>query len=165
MSSPRQLHDSAPRPQWDRDLMDRAHAVYAITRSLDGLGFGNWTHTLLSWLGNYDGLETRIPPADDPVLVVRDLLAGYLTKPKIDIGQIAVDLGKLAFLHHRAAWVNDQKGARRNWMPLQQPWLDFVTDGEAGDDLQVWYSEDPWPPAEQTRRHLLAGYVRMNGLR
>jgi hypothetical protein len=165
MSNLRYLHDNAPLPAHGRDLMDRAHAVYAITRSLDALGFGNWTHTLMTWLGNYDGLEARIPPADDPVIAVRDLLAGYMTMRKVDIGQIAVDLGQLEFLHHRAAWVNDQKSTRRNWMPLQQPWLDFVTVGEADDDLRIWWSEYAWPPGEQLRRHLLAGYVRMNGLR
>jgi hypothetical protein len=165
MSTLRQLRNSAPSPDQARDLMDRAHAVYAITRSLDGLRLGNWTHPLISWLGNYDGLEGHIPPEDDPVINVRDLLARYLTQGRIEIGLIAVDLSTMRFLHHRAAWIDERKGQRRNWMPLQQPWLDFVTHGEVGDDLRLWQSEKPWPPSEQVRHHLLAGYVRQNGLR
>lgn len=162
MSSLRHFRES---PSPGRDLMDRTHAVYAIARSLDTLGFGNWTHTLLLWLGNYDGLEERIPPTDDPVIAVRDLLTSYMTMRKVEIGQIAVDLGNLDFVHHRAAWIDERKGVRRNWMPLQQPWLDFVAQGEAGEDLRIWWSEQAWPPGEQLRRHLLTGYVRMNGLR
>ena len=161
----RPLRENMPPTQPARNLMDRAHAVYAITRSLDRLGMSTWTHTMLSWLGHYDGLETRIPAGDDPVLKVRDLLACYMTQPKVAIGQLAVDLSQMEFLHHRAAWINDRARQRRHWMPLGHPWLDFIAHGEVDEELRIWWSEHPWPSSEEVRRHLLASYDRMNGLR
>lgn len=139
------------------------HAAYAIARALELLGMKQWTHTVLMWLGNYDGFEQHIPPADDPVVAVRDLLIGYLTRPtKVDVGQIHVDICQLAVLHHRAAWINERTKRHRNWMPLRDAWLDFVSHGEDDEQLRVWWSETEWPPKEQVRRHLLEGYVRMN---
>lgn len=151
-------------PKFGRDLMDREHAVYVIATTLDALKLGNWTHTLVTWLGNYDGLETILPEEHDPLICVRSLLGQYMLR-KVEIGRIAVDLCSQPFLRHRAAWVDVQGQTRRNWHPLKQPWLEFIDQHEPGEELRVWEGENAFPDPEELRLYLLGGYVRQNGLR
>lgn len=158
-----QWRDDVPEPHSGRDLMDRMNAPFAIARSLDLLGLASWTHVLLVWLGHYEGFEQRLQPVQDPLLAVRDLLAGYVTRSqRMDTGTIVGDLCQLEVLHHRAAWVHRAQRTRRNWMPLQEPWLAFLAQGETGEELRVWWSPDIWPSEELVRRFLISGYLRLD---
>ncbi|HET9645631.1 MAG TPA: hypothetical protein VFP68_20270 [Burkholderiaceae bacterium] len=162
----RLIRDDMPASDGRRDVMDRMHAPFAITRALDVLGLSAWTHTLLGWLGNYDGFERQLPSRLDPLLAVRDILAGYvMSSAPVKTGSIVVDICALEVLHRRAAWVNQAKRRTRTWMPLHEPWFDFVTQGEADEDLRVWWSSQPWPSEDLLRRYLLSGYLRMDSLR
>jgi hypothetical protein len=152
------LRDDSPRPDDRRDMMDRMHAPFAVVRSLDLLGLSAWSHRLLLWLGRYDGFEQRLAGEGDLLLAVRDLLAGYVARgARVDARTVVGDLCRLEVLHHRAAWVNESKRQRRHWMPLQEAWLDFVTQGEPDDELRVWWSPQTWPAEDLLRRHLLGG--------
>lgn len=145
-----------------RDVTDRRHAVYAIARSLDLLQQPGWTHTLLVWLANYDGFEDYLPEADDPVLSVRNLLTSYVTRNRpLEMGRLAVDLCGMPFLNHRAAWVMESPDQRskRDWMPLTQPWLEFVSEQSAGEELRVWQAAEAFPPPDVLRSWLLNGFV------
>lgn len=155
-------------PSQGRDVTDRQHAVYSIVRHLDLLKLAGWSHTLLLWLANYDGFEPYMPDEDDPVLIVRTLLGQYVTRGKTpEMGRIAVDLCAMPFLLHRAAWVaeSSDRKSRRDWMPLTQPWLEFVAACGPGEELHVWTATEPFPPPDVLRMHLLRGYVLQNGLR
>lgn len=168
--SPSKLTQSidAAWPSQGRDVTDREHAVYSIVRHLDLLKLAGWSHTLLLWLANYDGFEVYMPDEDDPVKRVKELLGKYVTQGKTpEMGRIAVDLCAMPFLMHRAAWVTESvdRRARRDWMPLSQPWLEFVETRAPGEELHVWTSTNPFPPLEMLRHHLLKGYVLQNGLR
>lgn len=151
-------------PSCGRELMDRDHAIYTIATTLDALALGNWTHTLVLWLGQYDGLEQHLPPEHDPLLCVRQLLSQY-TLRKVEVGRITVDLCEQPFLRLRAAWVDDKASTRRDWLPLRQAWLDFIDHAEPGEQLRVWESDQPFPSPEELRMHLLSGYVKQNGIR
>lgn len=152
------LRDDSPRPDARRDVLDRTHAPFAVVRSLDVLGMSAWSHRLLLWLGRYDGFEQRLAGDGDLLLEVRDLLAGYVARgARADARTVMNDLCRLEVLHHRAAWVNEGKRQRRHWMPLQEAWLDFVTQGEADDELRVWWSPQTWPAEDLLRRYLLGG--------
>lgn len=153
-------------PEPERELTDRSHALFVIVRSMQMLGFGTWTHIVLSWLGNYDGLETRIAAQDDPVLSVRELFLSYTTSHwKIDESTILVDLCQLNFVRQRAAWIDESRNIKRHWLPLEQPWLDFSTQGRPGEALKIWSCERSWLSVEQIRCYLVAKFIRLNGLR
>jgi hypothetical protein len=162
--------EDAAWPSQECDVTDQRHALYAMVRLLDLLKLSGWSHTLLLWLANYDGFEAYIPDEDDPVVRLRTLLGDYVTRGKApEMGRIAVDLcdvQRMPFLLHRAAWVNDtqEQRTRRNWMPLQQPWLEFVAARDPGEDLHVWAACEPFPPPDVLRLHLLRGYVLQNRL-
>lgn len=152
-------------PAYGRDMADRGHAIFMIVGYLEGLDRSDWTHTLLTWLRNYDGLQFHLHEQDDPMVSVRQLLAGYTIVGRgaspVTAARFAADLSKLNFLYYRAAWSTTpwgslKPGPRRCWMPLEQPWLDFVTQGEPGEGMISSYSPEPWPPCEQVRMHLLS---------
>lgn len=153
----------------NRDFLDREHAPYAIARYLQAMGFANWTHTMLLWLGNYDGFEAHIPQADDPLIGLRQLLAGYCVKKgrqtNIQLGQVAVDICKLPVVHWHASWFGRDGRELPPWDPINVAWLDFVTQGGEGDVLRVWKTPEPSINIDQLRHHLVASYVRQNGLR
>lgn len=150
-------------PRYGRDMADRGHAVFMIVGYLDGLRLSNWTHTLLTWLRHYDGLQYHLHEHDDPMVSVRQLLARYTMGGRpVTANRFAEDLCGLNFLKYRAAW--ERAGARRCWMPLEQPWLEFVDQGEDGEELLGWYSPEAWPPSDQVRLHLLGRFVRRNGV-
>lgn len=152
-----------------RDFMDRAHAPYAIARSLQSMGFSNWTHTMMLWLGNYDGFEENVPESDDPLLGLRQILAGYCLRKgqhrSIQLGQVAVDICKLPITHWNAAWAKPDGTLGERWDPINVAWLEFLTQGDEGDHLRVWKSAEPGVLSDQLRHHLVASYVRQNGLR
>jgi hypothetical protein len=153
-------------PRFGRDIMDRAHALYIIANCLEALSLGSWTHTLVRWLGQYDGLEEHLPQDHDPLLSVRDMLSRHLTSgQRPEIGRIAQELCAMPWLYYRAAWLNTAQQLRRDWRPLEQPWLEFAKAEEGEDHMHFWQASDPYPSADELRRHLLAGYVRNNGLR
>jgi hypothetical protein len=160
-------------PAYGRDMADRGHAVFMIVGYLEALGMSAWTHTLLTWLRNYDGLQYHLHEHDDPMVSVRQLLARYTMANRVETpitaARFASDLCELNFLKYRAAWSSTpfgspDNGTRRCWMPLEQPWLDFVKQGEAGEELICSYSAEPWPPSEQLRVHLLSRFVLRNGV-
>jgi len=160
-------------PAYGRDMADRGHAIFMIVGYLEALGMSAWTHTLLTWLRNYDGLQAHLHDSHDPMVSVRQLLARYTMVNRVEspitAARFAADLSTLDFLRYRAAWSTTpfgslEPGPRRCWMPLEQPWLEFVTQGEPGEELIACYSPEPWPPSEQVRLHLLSRFVRRNGV-
>jgi hypothetical protein len=160
-------------PAYGRDMADRGHAVFMIVGYLEALGMSAWTHTLLTWLRNYDGLQWHLHEHDDPMVSGRQLLARYTMVNRVEspitAARFAADLSMLNFLRYRAAWSTTpfgslEPGPRRCWMPLEQPWLEFVTQGESGEHMIACYSPEPWPPSEQVRLHLLSRFVLRNGV-
>ncbi|HET9642264.1 MAG TPA: hypothetical protein VFP68_02655 [Burkholderiaceae bacterium] len=151
----RQRPDDQPVPR-GRAATDRMHAPFAIVRSLDQLHLSAWTHRLLNWLRHYDGFEQEVPEELDPLLAVRDLLAGYAARsPAVDIAVMVREICKLEVPHYHAAWVDKATQERRPWMPLQEPWLAFLMQGQSTEELRVWWSPQTCPSEDSVRRFLL----------
>jgi hypothetical protein len=136
-------------PYCGRFVDDHAHAPFVIARSLVQLGLGEWTSTLLNWLGRFDGVEEHLGEGFeqpdyrlDPVMCVRDVLLSHLVRyPPLDasacltpeqrrerIEAIVSELLKLEFVGAKANW----RGKERPWNSLGEDWLLFI---ELGPDL------------------------------
>jgi hypothetical protein len=164
MNSTHQLYKTDPPRGVPRDPMDRMHAPYAIARLLEANDLRYWTAPVLSLLANYDGFERFIPTEIDPAICLRDLWTKYAANnTKIETGQVHLDICSLQVLHYQAAWVNLDSKAQRCWNPLCERWLDFESQDEKGEALQVWFNEEACPDHYQVRAHLLSAKLRMNG--
>lgn len=123
---------------------------------------------MLLWLGNYDGFETQVPQSADPLIGLRQLLAGYCVKKghsNLQLGQVAVDICKLPIVYWHASWFSKDGQELSQWDPINTAWLDFQTQGGEADVLRVWKTPEPAINIDQLRHHLVASYVRQNGLR
>lgn len=143
------MNEMPPPPIPPHQADARTRAVITIGHFLEGLGEPGWRSILLRWLGQYDGLEVYLYPEDDPVLAVRDLLAGYvdLLEP-LDPARLAADVSALPFCHFRA-----QRGGER-WEPLVEPFTAFCR----GATVEVWESERPHPRREVLQNWLLVQF-------
>lgn len=134
-----------------RQTSDRQHAVFAIVRFLEALKLQGWTHVVMRWLGQYDGLECYMEPDAAPALQVRDLLACYVASgARVFPKTIATDLSRLPFLHYQAQRMEE------DWNPLDTPFIEFAQTGA----IEVWRSSTPHPDPEVTQAWLLTAFVR-----
>ena len=135
-----------------RRMSDKQHAVFAIARSLEALKLHTWTHVLLTWLGQYDGLECYMEDEDNPSFRVRDLLARYVaTGTRVFPKTIAADFSRLPFLHYQAKLTNGV-----DWESLKIPFIEFAQTG----NVEVWRSSTPYPEPAMTQAYLLSAFVR-----
>lgn len=149
------LHVGAP--DFGRDKLDHAHAVFVITESLRVLGLTAWTATLLHFLGRFDGIEMHIDEESDPLLCVRQVLLSHVADSgracsgvvekglaqhsKSLMQRIVTELMQQDFLHHRSYWSAQPPRPRLQFDSLQHSWLEFITLGQPGEEVWCWRPE------------------------
>ncbi|AVS67410.1 hypothetical protein C8245_18550 [Paracidovorax avenae] len=153
-------------PYLGRDVMDRGCAVYAIVDGLAQLGLADKVATLLRWLGRFEGLEKHLEEELDPVLGVRQVVlqqAADTPIPALEATStreacwrsIVHAILEQPFVHTCSDWSGPDLRPRIVWDPLQQPFLEFLAEGRAGEDMATWMPEDGNPDRARRSSHQL----------